>query len=787
MDVRNRLRTLLPAARLKPEILAPALILLAGFCLRLVFFLQVKDNFLFLRPFLDAKFYHRWAVEVTAGDWAGMTRGVFVMSPGYSYFLAVLYTLFGVGIATAVFVQLLAGVFCGWLIYLLGRRLLSREAGLLGAALYLLYAPELFFESTLLKASLINAVNTGALLAAMLAHPAGWVLSGFLTGCSAHLRPTALLFFPVITFWLWRRSPRGGLAAAFFTGGLLLALAPVAIRNQLIGGEWVLTTAHGGMNFYTGNSPASRGPYEVLPFARSDPAFEQDDFLREARRLSKLNLTPAQASRYWYAETWRLVRQDPAREAVLLLKKAAMFFNGYEPPINMDFNFFRKQFGSVLALPSLTFTVLLPLAVLGMVRAAPHLLLLGYLTVIFLSNMVFFVSSEYRFPVVPVLSLYAGWGLHCIVRDIRERATKRLFSSGALFLLLLGFTSFDIYTNLLNLPSYKREVTAKSFYNLGVEYQKEGMDEEAIRAYLESVKLNPRDPETRNNLGIALARRGRLTEAIAQLEAAAPGLPGAYNNMMAHYSAGNALAERGEIAGAIAQYQETIRIMPNYADGHYQLGLMYAHEKKLLEAASSFEEAVRLRPGFAEAFVSLGNVLRNLGRHAEARQRYQQALALQPDFPGVLYNTGLSWQEQGQLDEAEKWYRKSLALDPGFWQAANNLGNIYYWQRNPREALVWYERAVAIHPGSAELHNNQGAALEALSQTEQAVESFEAALRLDPDFDDAHVNLAQALEKMQQPARAANHYREALRLRPGDNTLRQKLRGLEAAGYGPGR
>lgn len=498
------------------------MIILAGLVLRIVYFLQVKDAFLFQRPYLDAEFYHRWAMEIVQGDWAGVKRGVFSMSPGYSYFLAAIYFLFGIDIKAAVIIQLLLGVACSWMIYLLGRRLISREAGMLGAAIYLLYAPEIFYESLLLKAGLINVVNTGALLAASVAHPAGWLLAGFLAGFSAHLRPTALLLIPVFVLWLWRRSTRKILIVVLFTGGLLLALLPVALRNYLVGGEWIWTTSHGGMNLYTGNSPESRGLYEALPFARPDPAFEQEDFLHEARRRSGRDLTLAQSSRYWYAETWRFIRQEPFRETGLLLKKAIIFFNGFEDPINMNFYLYRKEFGSVLALPLVTFTILLALAVLGMVRAVPNLLLLGYLSVIFLSNVIFFVSSEYRFPAVPVLCLYAGWGVHRTVRNIRERAAKRLVLSGAAFLFLVAFASFDIYTNLLGVPDHKGRVAAKALFNLGLEYQLAGKNDKALNAYFESISLNPGDVDTHDNIGVVLARDGRLKEAIIHFKKAAP-------------------------------------------------------------------------------------------------------------------------------------------------------------------------------------------------------------------------------------------------------------------------
>ena len=506
--------------------------LLAGFVLRLVYFYQIKDAFLFDRPFLDAGFYQRWAIEVASGDWAGAQRGVFAMSPGYAYFLACIYTVFGIHIGAAVFIQLLLGLGCGWMIFLVGRKHLSWEAGLFGAALYLFYSPELFFESSLLKASLINAVNTGALLAASTASPAGWALSGILVGYSAHLRPSALLLVPLIALWLRLRPPRGVLATLLFAGGLLAALLPVAARNYLVGGEWVWTTTHGGMNLYSAYNPENRGPYEALRFARTDPAYEQDDFLQEARRRSgRQDLTSAQASRFWYGEAWRFIRDQPVRAASLMAKKALIFFNGYETPINMDYYRYRTEYGSVLSLPLVTFTLLLPLALVGVARAAPNLLLLGYLAVIFASNVVFLGAAEYRFPAVPVLCAYGGWAMHRIVQDIRERSPGKLALSGAGLLILVGLVSFDVYGTLLGMPDFKRDVAAKSLYNSAVEYQAAGRDDQAIALYTESARLHPADAETQNNLGVVLARRGRLEEAITHFESALPGLPQASRNL----------------------------------------------------------------------------------------------------------------------------------------------------------------------------------------------------------------------------------------------------------------
>jgi len=41
--------------------------------------------------------------------------------------------------------------------------------------------------------------------------------------------------------------------------GLLLILFPIALRNKIIGKEWVLISAQSGLNFYVGNNLNATG------------------------------------------------------------------------------------------------------------------------------------------------------------------------------------------------------------------------------------------------------------------------------------------------------------------------------------------------------------------------------------------------------------------------------------------------------------------------------------------------------------------------------------------------
>ncbi len=54
----------------------------------------------------------------------------------------------------------------------------------------------------------------------------------------------------------------------------------------------------------------------------------------------------------------------------------------------------------------------------------------------------------------------------------------------------------------------------KTWFFLGIAYEKTGQYEKAIEAYQEYVELNRADAEVLNSLGIAYTKAGKITEAI---------------------------------------------------------------------------------------------------------------------------------------------------------------------------------------------------------------------------------------------------------------------------------
>jgi tetratricopeptide (TPR) repeat protein len=117
-----------------------------------------------------------------------------------------------------------------------------------------------------------------------------------------------------------------------------------------------------------------------------------------------------------------------------------------------------------------------------------------------------------------------------------------------------------------------------------------------------------------NNLGLIWSQMpGRLKDAIAEYEEALRLQP---NYVTAHYNLGRAWSETpGRLKDAITQYEEALRLQPDYAPGWHNLGVCWLHLGNLPAAAAAFREEVRLSPNNPAAQQALAAVLEQTNVH----------------------------------------------------------------------------------------------------------------------------------------------------------------------------
>src|SRR5213594_2835367 len=218
-----------------------------------------------------------------------------------------------------------------------------------------------------------------------------------------------------------------------------------------------------------------------------------------------------------------------------------------------------------------------------------------------------------------------------------------------------------------------------------------------------AVAIDPRSSIGQLSLGLALARHGKLAEAVEHYEAALRLEPGYVD---ANYAWGNALARQGKLAEAVEHYEAALRVKPDHADAHTNAGSALVRQGKLAEAIAHYEQALKIKPDHVDARIKLRVALARQGKLAEAIAHYEQALKTKPDHADAHSNMGAALVGQGKLAEAIEHYRQALEIRPESADAHNDWGLALARQGKLAEAVKHYQEAVKLRPSFSEAQSN---------------------------------------------------------------------------------
>ncbi|MBN1395106.1 MAG: tetratricopeptide repeat protein [Pirellulales bacterium] len=183
------------------------------------------------------------------------------------------------------------------------------------------------------------------------------------------------------------------------------------------------------------------------------------------------------------------------------------------------------------------------------------------------------------------------------------------------------------------------------------------------------------------------------------------------NNARAHENLGLALAGRGRFDEAIWHYRRSLDIIPNWAAAYNDLGNIYMYRGRLDLAVEYYNETLKLSPKNASAHNNLGNVLLAVGRTNEAVNHYYKALACNYDCETTYNNLGSALAKRGQVEEAIAFFRRAVQLNPSFADAHNNLGRALAGQGWLDEAIVHFRASLELKPHDSSARRNLHRAL----------------------------------------------------------------------------
>jgi len=342
------------------------------------------------------------------------------MDPLYGYFLAGLFFLFGDNLTTVRLVQIGLDSLNILLIYGIGTRVQSRQAGVLAALIYALYPVAFFYPLLILKTTLAVSVVLSSIFLLLIAIDSGsrrhWVFLGLLLGLMPYLWANLVLMLPLSMLFVlfYQRSPwrKPIMHCGVLLAGFVVMLAPGVLRNYAVTGEVAFMNTQGGRLFYCSNNPSNlTGRYNVPSFSRADPVASEKDFHAEGERRMGKSLTQREASMYWALETGRFLMENPAVVPTLFYNKLKGTIGHCEIPTNHSYEM-AARFSPLLGWPFPFFSFALALAVpgllLGVWQSRKATVLLLPILITLATILIFYTSSRFRMPMVPFLIIGVG-------------------------------------------------------------------------------------------------------------------------------------------------------------------------------------------------------------------------------------------------------------------------------------------------------------------------------------------------------------------------------------------
>ena len=772
--------------RLANSALAMAgLVFILALALRLIYLHGLQTNPTFAQPLMDAAYHDQWARRLAAGDWLG--REVFFRAPLYPYCLGGLYAVFGPNPVAVRVVQFVLGALTCALTCLLGWRVAGRAVGLLAGLGAAAYGPLIYFDGELLLPVLETLFGTalvlalaGALESSMSQPPVPsaipngrpvpasrrpWVAAGLLLGLFAITRPNILAFLPVLVVYLvvrlgLRRAVAPGAALVVATA---LVIAPVTIRNAVVGHDRVLISSQGGLNLYIGNNPEADGTSAIVPGTRATWWGGYRDANAIAEREMGRPLKPSEVSAYWTRRTVEFITSEPGGWLRLMGRKAFLFWYGHELGNNAE-EYAATWFSPLLAALMgmigplrYPFGLLGPLALVGMGLAAygreRHLTpLILYVLAYSASIIAFFVCARYRIPLVPALLVLAAYGVVSGVKLAREHRLKPLAVAGVAVVALVVLLNTDLYHR-------GRIDYAKAYLDLGQAYLQAGRLDEAERDMRRAVAANGERLEPRLALANCLTQARRPAEARQWVEPIVAQQPDRWDALVI---LADALAAEGHDAAAVPHYERALELDPSGAEAVMRLARSLQRLGRTAEAERVLASGPTRVAGGELVPLTHARLALDRGDAEDAVRLAQEALKLAPELIAARRVLMLAYGRLGQLDQARPHAEAIVREHPDDVEALTVMAKLCLAGNRMAEAVPLLQRVTAADPARGEAWGDLAVALSFTGDLQGAIRAAEQALKLDPADSKARFTKAGCLLDLGRKQEAAAECRTLL-------------------------
>jgi tetratricopeptide (TPR) repeat protein len=298
-----------------------------------------------------------------------------------------------------------------------------------------------------------------------------------------------------------------------------------------------------------------------------------------------------------------------------------------------------------------------------------------------------------------------------------------------------------------------REETAEDYLNEGIEFYDNCLYDQAITAFTNAIKINPKLDEAFIGRGTAYTHKGMLDLAISDFNQAIKINP---QNHKAYTGRACIYGYKGLIDQAISDNSKAIKLNPYHAPAYYSRALSYVKKREFDKAWEDFCKAESLG-------IKAPSEIIEVIEKASGKRITQTKPGLprqQPPSSGqALLEQGEKFYKAGDYEKAAETFKQAIRLKPDFAEAHACLGAVYLVLGRNQEAVDHLKQAILLKPDLAEAHTDLGAVYYGLGRYQKAIEPLKQAIRLKPDNARAHACLGMVYVKLGNRDAALEEYK----------------------------
>jgi len=272
---------------------------------------------------------------------------------------------------------------------------------------------------------------------------------------------------------------------------------------------------------------------------------------------------------------------------------------------------------------------------------------------------------------------------------------------------------------------------------LGHLYITSAASAKAIERFNAAILVHPDNFLTEHRDIDELIRKGHLHEALEHVEDL---LSQQSDSPDLIVKQADILAMLGATAEAVSQYQQAIRICPDFLEATIKLGTQYLQMDAEQLAAQQFNAAMEINDKIVDAYVGLATAQKLAGNASDALVTLSLAAAIQP-------NSSFLFAETARL------VFNSVLAPSSILHSTHNSSNVI------NAVIQAHCQQITSRPQNPDLHYRLGALMMSIARITNALESFRTALEINPTYSRARTKLTISLFELGRTKEALEQLR----------------------------